>query len=318
MVNAFQALSIDEEESDESSTSDIGGAGNGIQEHEDGTVSAAVEDSYYVLGQSVGATNSITVTEGTFPSLRYSNNDENQAILDHDASDSPELTSSSSSRLTSILSNNNWRRPSDEDDAGNFANSRDETRYRSDSRNYAHRRGPKTPRGVFYDDLYPGVIIWCWDIRTCPDATKFPTWYIYVEKGKQMMKKGRYFVIVKKVDLGNGKFELGLNGIYTNNDTGLENTHEFNHHKYFSLCPMEIDVDDFENLNSDNPVLQIKWKPQPRNANEADLTRLTMTVNWSKLFKRDIHIEELRIVGILTDESRDALCSKPRDSRSSK
>lgn len=72
-----------------------------------------------------------------------------------------------------------------------------------------------------------------------------------------MVMKGRYFIIVKKLDYGNGKLRIGMYGIYSNGDTGLENVREGRHRKLFSLCPLNIDISDFENLVSENPVLKV-------------------------------------------------------------
>lgn len=262
------------------------------------------------------------------------NADEGELDIDHNAQrDAKDDTSSSeaegsqqrdtspSSRLTSILNNDNWRRRSSEEERTTASNIEAlkyyDTGHKSDQKKRAARHGPKTPGGVLYEDLCPGTIVWCWDIRNCPDPAKYPTWQTFLKDGRLMVKKGRYFVIVRKVDQGRANFKLGMNGIYSNGDTGVENVHSTNHRKYFSLCPFNVDIENFHNLISGNPVLRMNWMPQQRQGLEPELARLTMLVNWSELVERDIHIEELRIVGTLSDESRDALCSKLRESRAS-
>jgi hypothetical protein len=66
--------------------------------------------------------------------------------------------------------------------------------------------------------------------------------YIAARMGQKMMKKGRFFIIVKKVETGKRKRDIHEIGVYTNGDTGLRNIDPKDWHKYFSLCPKHIDA----------------------------------------------------------------------------
>lgn len=122
--------------------------------------------------------------EGDTNSGDLHTDDDNDAgrgsIDDNNASAKQNRDTSSPSRLTSILSSNNWRRRSDEEENGTMP-SLEALKYydaghNSNQSKRTARHGPKTPQGVLYEDLCPGVIVWCYDIRPCPDPTRFRTW----------------------------------------------------------------------------------------------------------------------------------------------
>lgn len=172
------------------------------------------------------------------------------------------------------------------------------------------RPGPRTISGQLYEDLIPGTVIWHYDVRPLYGHPQSPGLIIFEDdQGRQMTKKGRYFVIVENLIPAGDSFEVNEVAIFTNQDTGLQPVNPANHYKYFSVCPEHIDVDDFKNLSPTNPVLKIDWM-HPRRFDENQKLRSTMVLNWYQLRKTDINLPEMRIIGILDNASREVLCNK--------
>lgn len=138
-------------------------------------------------------------------------------------------------------------------------------------------------------------------------------WTAFIDDDVQhMIKKGRYYIIVENLTSAPGKFEVSEVAIYSNDDTGLEHVKPERHHEYFSLCPQHIGISKFKNLNPPNPVLKVDWMRAKPNASDEHpmMKRTTMLVRWSDLQRKDININGLRIVGALSDASREILVNK--------
>ena len=179
--------------------------------------------------------------------------------------------------------------------------------------NREYRPGPRTPGGCLYDDLNPGTIVWHWDIRPRFNAEQVALGWTAVEdaEGRAMIQKGRYYVIVENLPRVPGKFEVMEAPVYTNNNTGMRLIPAAQHGEHFSLCPLNIHESRFENLVPQNPLSKIDWiRTKPGSGEHSKMKRLTMLVRWSDVKKFDLNIEEVRVVGALDDDSRDALCQK--------
>ncbi|KAK3707728.1 hypothetical protein LTR37_011905 [Vermiconidia calcicola] len=167
--------------------------------------------------------------------------------------------------------------------------------------------GPRTIDGVLLSDQVPGAIVWRYDVRPCRKAEPPKGWEKFVdpEDGDEKMRKGRYWIIVERDDE-----DVGECGIYTNNDTGLAGVSRAIWNKYFSLCPKDVNIKNFTNLVVGNPILEVKWMKDDELRRRNELLRTTMVVNWTEVRGRKLQHKDLRLVGMLSDASRDVLVAK--------
>lgn len=174
-------------------------------------------------------------------------------------------------------------------------------KYANISRKYDHRIGPRTFDGIPFTDIRPGTMIFHYDVR--PILGKEPVGddrklVFEVEKSK-WLRKGRFWLVVSFHD-----DHIVEVPIYTYNDTGLERKPDRVKEYYNSVkAPWSTE---FTNHSPNQKVLGID---SLRNQDES--LRETMVVNVTEPVSHTVDADwNRRVVGRLSKESTEELLQR--------